>query len=554
MLRSLSIKNFALIEELQISFDTGLLTITGETGAGKSLLLGALGLLLGKRADLSSIKNNSQKCVIEGAFEIAAYELPTFFESEDLDYEDTTIIRREILPSGKSRAFINDTPVTLQSLQKLGVRLIDIHSQHQTLEVTTNDFQFEVLDALSDTQRQLLSYKRGLKMLKQKEKEVQTLIDNQKEFTKEFEYNSFLYKELEEAKLVAGELPALEAEYETLSNVEAIQERLSETTVALSTDEIGVTDVLNTVKVSLHKVAAYAKPLQELAERITSVYIELEDINSTVQDELERLEADPARLEFISQRLHLIHALEQKHSVEGIEALLAVQMTLEEKVGQTASLTESIEALQAEILQIKEKLDDLAQKIHNKRKKALPKLVKELEAILQSLGMVNATFKTELVVQEKYLSNGKDDLQFLFAANKGGNYGELKKVASGGELSRIMLAIKMILSRYIQLPTIIFDEIDTGVSGEVAHKMADVMKAMSENLQVFSITHLPQIAAKGDYQYKVYKEDANNTTVTNLKVLSNEDREREIAEMIGGKEISDSALSHAKSLLSHSES
>ncbi len=551
MLRSLSIKNFALIEQLQVSFDTGLITITGETGAGKSLLLGALGLLLGKRADLSSVKDNSIKCTIEGVFDIKKYDLDSFFEEEDLDYEAETIIRREILPSGKSRAFINDTPVTLNSLNKLGLRLIDIHSQHQTLEVTTNDFQFKVLDALSESGREIESYQRGLALLKQKEKEERILVESQQEFIKEHDYNSFLFNELEEAKLKSGELSELEGRYETLINIEEIQERLSGSVSLISSEEVGVSDLLNTIKTNTSKVAPYSTVLKELSDRIQSVYIELEDINDSLQNELERLEADPEQLEEVSQRLQMIHNLQTKHAVSSIDELVAIKEELQEKVIKTESLSGDIELIRKEIETTKEQLDKVAIRIHEKRTKALPTLVSELEDILKALGMPNATFKTSLELQDKYLANGKEVLEFLFSANKGGSFGELKKVASGGELSRIMIAIKAILSRYTQLPTIIFDEIDTGVSGEVAHKMADLMIRMSKNLQVFSITHLPQIAANGQSQYKVFKEDIDNTTVTRLKLLSEDDRIKEIAEMIGGKNISDSALTHAKSLLHH---
>ncbi|SHJ04512.1 DNA repair protein RecN [Aquimarina spongiae] len=549
MLGALSIKNFALIEQLQVSFDAGLITITGETGAGKSLLLGALGLLLGKRADLNSVKDNSQKCVIEGVFSIAQYDLEAFFDEQELDYEEETIIRREILPSGKSRAFINDTPVTLQALSGLGARLIDIHSQHQTLEVTTNDFQFEVLDALAQVDREVKSYQRGLKLLKEKQKEVDLLMASKDSFTKEYEYNSFLLKELDEAQLKPGELQELEEMHDRLNNIEEIQERLSGSIAIITSEEVGVGDQLNIIKANLSKIASYSGPLNDLSERIQSLYIELDDVQESLLNELEKLEADPEQLEKASQRLQLLHNLQTKHNVASVEELLIIQEELQQKVSQTESLSGDIEALQTEIDTIKDQLDEVAKKIHEKRNKALPGLIEELEEILNALGMPNASFKTSLTLQDAYFSNGKENLEFLFCANKGGSYGELKKVASGGELSRIMLAIKAILSRYAQLPTIIFDEIDTGVSGEIAHKMADLMLNMSKNLQVFSITHLPQIAANGQSQYKVFKQDINDTTVTQLKLLNQEERITEIAEMIGGKSISESALSHAKSLL-----
>ncbi|MBQ4821171.1 DNA repair protein RecN [Aquimarina sp. MMG016] len=549
MLRGLSIKNFALIEQLQVSFDSGLITITGETGAGKSLLLGALGLLLGKRADLSSVKDSSAKCFIEGVFDIAKYDLQPFFEEEELDYEEETIIRREILPSGKSRAFINDTPVTLQSLSGLGEKLIDIHSQHQTLEVTSSDFQFKVLDALAGADREIESYKRGLRLLKQKEKEVKVLIESQEEFNKEYDYNTFLLKELEEGKLKPGELPELEERYEQLNNIEEIQEYLSQSVSLVNAEEIGLSDQLNAIKANLSKIETYSGTLKELSDRIQSIYIELDDVNTSLQDEMEKLEADPEQLEELSQRLQLIHNLQVKHAVSTIEELIVIKDELHEKVSKTESLSDDIDKLKKEITTIQSQLDEVAVKIHDKRNKALPKLTNELEDILKALGMPNASFNASLELQEKYLSNGKESLEFLFSANKGGSFGELKKVASGGELSRIMIAIKSILSRYAQLPTIIFDEIDTGVSGEVAHKMADLMMDMSKNLQVFSITHLPQIAANGQSHYKVFKEDINDATVTQLKLLNEEERIKEIAEMIGGKDISDSALTHARSLL-----
>lgn len=549
MLVGLSIKNFALIERLQVSFDTGLITITGETGAGKSLLLGALGLLLGKRADLTSVKDNTIKCVIEGVFDVSKYDLKSLFDEESLDYEDETIIRREILPSGKSRAFVNDTPVTLQSLSSLGTRLIDIHSQHQTLEVTSNDFQFKVLDALADAAREIESYKRGLALLKQKQKELQILKDSKDNFAKEYEYNAFLWQELEDAKLIPGELSEVEEQYERLNNIEEIQEFLSQSIGIIDAEEVGISDQLNVVKSNLSKLGSYSKELQDLFERIQSLYIELDDVNGSLQVELEKLEADPQQLEQLSLRLKLLHDLMTKHGVSTVEELSTIREELALKVSQTETLSDDIEKLENEILKIKKQLDEVATKIHSKRKKALPKLIKELEIILKSLGMSNASFDASVAMQDIYFSNGKEQLQFLFSANKGGAFGELKKVASGGELSRIMIGIKAILSRYAHLPTIIFDEIDTGVSGEVAQKMADLMMQMSANLQVFSITHLPQIAANGQSHYKVFKEDVNNTTVTQLKLLTQEERVKEIAEMIGGKDISESAIVHAKSLL-----
>ncbi|RZS92604.1 DNA repair protein RecN [Aquimarina brevivitae] len=549
MLKGLSIQNFALIDNLKVSFDTGLITITGETGAGKSLLLGALGLLLGKRADPSSVKDSSKKCIIEGSFDVQYYELQSFFEDEDLDYESQTIIRREILPSGKSRAFINDTPVTLQSLSALGDKLIDIHSQHQTLQVASTEFQFEVLDALSATEREIQSYKRGLSLLKRKEKELATLQHNKEQFKKEYDYNFHLLQELQEAKLKEGELEELEETFEQLNNVEEIQEKLSEALAVITAEQLGALEQLNISKLNLAKISGFSSTISALSERMHSVYIELDDISTSLQNELENVEADPELLQKTEDRLNLLNNLLAKHSAATIAELIPIREELQDKVAKTESVSEDIEQLVNEVNEIKSQLDALSLKIHEKRKTALPKLTKELEEILGSLGMVNATFKADLYLKEQYLSNGKDELEFLFSANKGTAYGPLKKVASGGELSRIMLGIKAILSDYAKLPTLIFDEIDTGVSGEIAQKMADLMKRMSKNLQVVSITHLPQIAANGESHFKVYKEDVDNQTTTRLRLLNNEERIREIAEMIDGKNVSDSALVHARSLL-----
>ncbi|UZO79370.1 DNA repair protein RecN [Aquimarina sp. ERC-38] len=549
MIKSLTIRNYALIEQLEVSFDAGLTTITGETGAGKSLLLGALGLLLGKRADLNSIRDKDKKCAIEGVYNIKNYNLTSVFEKEDLDYEEETIIRREILPSGKSRAFINDTPVTLQSLQTIGSYLIDIHSQHQTMAVTTNTFQMQVLDALASNEKILTSYKRGLVILKNKEKEKLQLEANKSEFVKEYDYNSFLLKELDEAKLKENEQTELEEQIETLSNVEEIRERLTTSLAITSNEEVGVLDMLNTVKANLTKIESYSADFQELSTRLQSAYLELEDITENISEAVEKLDADPQQLEQLNDRLQFIHNLHLKHTTGTVSELLIIQKELQEKVSKTDSLDEEIGILEKEIIKIKGQLNQVAEKLHVRRSKALPKLTKELEKLLSGLGMPNARFKASITLNDSYGDSGKDTLEFLFSANKGGNFDELKKVASGGELSRIMIAIKAVLSNYQKLPTIIFDEIDTGVSGEVAQKMADMMMDMSKNLQVFSITHLPQIAANGQHQFKVYKEDINNVTVTQLRLLNQEDRIKEIAEMIGGKDISESALTHAKALL-----
>ena len=549
MLTSLSIKNYALIDNLQVDFNNGFSIITGETGAGKSILLGGLSLILGKRADLSSLKNTEEKCVIEAVFNISNYNLQSLFKAEDLDYESETIIRREILPSGKSRAFVNDSPVNLTSLQLLGERLIDIHSQHQTLELTSNEFQFQIIDALANNEETLQTYKIELKQYKKLLKELQQLLDFQTEAIKEHDYNSFLLNELVEAHLVAGELELLEEEYETLNNIEGIKEKLSEAYQLLNEEQIGVLPTLTSLKNALHKLSSYSSKYEDLFNRVNSSLIEMDDVFREVDVLHDNLEADPKRLEVVDSKLRVLHNLMQKHVVTGISELINIKNQLEEKVSFTENLDDAIDKKRLEIQAKETELDTISKTIHNRRSEVIPKLKEQLETILATLGMPNAQFKIEIVYGDEFFANGKDDLSFLFSANKGGNFNELKKAASGGELSRIMLAIKSVLAKYIQLPTIMFDEIDTGVSGEISNKMGDIMLQMSKNMQVFSITHLPQIAAKGHSHFKVFKEDVNNVTQTNLIKLNHDERIVEIAQMLGGLEMSSSAIAHAKELL-----
>jgi len=549
MLTALTIKNYALIDDLQVNFNSGLTIITGETGAGKSILLGGLSLVLGKRADLSSIKDTSKKCVIEATFDIAKYDLKPLFKAEDLDYESLTILRREILPSGKSRAFVNDTPVNLDSLQVLGERLLDIHSQHETLQLTNDDFQFQVIDALAENTSALAQYATNLTSYKNLQSELKALQLQKIEAIKEYDYNAFLLKELEDANLVEGELETLEDEYETLNNIEEISAKLSASHQLLGNDEIGVLHQLTEIKQALSKLSGYTTKYKYLFDRVQSSLIELDDIYSEIENSQELLEADPNRLEIVNNKLQVLHNLMQKHSVSGDSELIKIKEVLKEKVDVTENLDEIISNKEKEIENIQMQLDTNALAIHDNRTKILPDLIKQLEDILATLGMPNAKFNVQLKPCESYFSNGKDELEFLFSANKGGQLLELKKAASGGELSRIMLAIKSILSKYIQLPTIMFDEIDSGVSGEISNKMAGIMQQMSKTMQVFTITHLPQIAAKGDTHFKVFKEDVENSTQTKLKKLNPDERLVEIAQMLGGENISNSALAHAKQLL-----
>lgn len=549
MLTGLSIKNYALIDQLQVNFNDGFTIITGETGAGKSILLGGLSLILGKRADLSSLRDTEKKCIIEATFDISNYNLKSLFTAEDLDYEAQTIIRREILPSGKSRAFVNDSPVNLSSLQLLGEKLIDIHSQHETLQLTDDNFQFQVIDALAETSENLESYKGYLKTYKSLQKELKQLQQFQAEAIKEHDYNLFLLNELVAANLKPDELAELEEEFEVLSNVESIQEKLETANQLLSEEQIGVLTNLREVKNTIQKLALISANYKDLSERINSTLIELDDVATEVDRFQSDLDVNPKRLEEVEGKLSAINNLMQKHIVQTIPELIEIREQLAQKVEATENVDKDILNKEKEIKAVVKQLDSEAAIITKKRNDAIPKLITQLEEILSHLGMPNAQFKITLNKSETFLFNGKDELEFLFSANKGGQFNTLKKAASGGELSRIMLAIKSILSKYIKLPSIIFDEIDTGVSGEISNKMADIMSQMSQKMQVFSITHLPQIAAKGNTHFKVYKEDVDNVTTSNLVKLDYDERVVELAQMLGGATLSDSAIAHAKQLL-----
>ena len=549
MLTALSIQNYALINQLSINFNSGLSIITGETGAGKSILLGALGLVLGNRADVNSLKDTTKKCIVEAQLSISNYNLNSFFESVDLDYEQETIIRREILPSGKSRAFVNDTPVTLAVLNQLKVKLIDVHSQHQTMQLSDANFQFSILDALAKNDQKIASYQRELKQLNVFRKELQALETQQREANQQYDYNLHLFNELVEAKLKEAEQADLEERIEKLNNVEDIKLNLSEALTLGVGDEVGIQNLLNSVENNLQKIASFSKEYEELATRMSSVKIEFDDIVAELENASENVDSNPNELEELNDRLQLIYNLQKKHYVNTIPELLTIQEDLDVKVGQVENAEEIINKKQAEIDAVSKKLDEVATMVSKARNRVVPKLQKELEYLLSELGMPNARFSITITATENYYVNGKDSLGFLFSANKGGSFGELKKVASGGELSRIMLSIKKVLSENTQLPTILFDEIDTGVSGEVSNKIAAIMQQMSLNMQVITITHLPQIAAKGNQHYKVYKEEVNGVTTTNLKQLSEDERIVEIAEMLSGKNISDSAITHAKELL-----
>ncbi len=549
MLIHLSIKNYALIESLSVNFQDNLSIITGETGAGKSILLGALGLVLGKRADSSTLKDDSKKCIIEARFSILNYQLELFFKEKDLDFEDETIIRREILPSGKSRAFINDTPTTVQTLQLLSEKLIDVHSQHQTLQLSDSNFQFYIIDALANNLEKIESYKRGLLVFNKLTKELKTLKKEQEAAKEQYEYNLHLYTELEKANLKTDEQETLEQQLDKENNIEEIKLNLTEAQALAVNEEIGMQALLVSFTANLNKIKSYAAEYKELYDRVLSMKIELDDIVAEIESLNENVEFDPSELEKLNDRLQLIYNLQKKHFVNSVAELIEIKEQLSIKVDAVQNSSTKIKAKELEIKSVSEKIDKLAISIYNERTKAIPILIKKLETILSNLGMENTRFKFDINHTNNYFYNGKDELDLLISANKGVNFGELKKIASGGELSRIMLGVKSILSEYSKLPTIIFDEIDTGVSGDVSQKMADIMQQMSANMQVITITHLPQIAAKGQQHYKVYKEDINNNIITQLTQLNSNERVKEIAEMLSGKNISETAIEHAKQLL-----
>ena len=549
MILSLSIKNYALIEDIQVPLTKGLTIITGETGAGKSILLGALGLLLGKRADLGSVKDATQKCIIEGEFSLKGYGLQPLFKDHDLDYDVHTIIRREILPSGKSRAFVNDTPVGLSQLQALGGYLVDIHSQQETNSFATEVFQLEVLDALAGNAPILQGYQNALLEFTSISKQLEKQLSQKEAALKELDYHTFLQQELMEASLHTIDQQALETNYNTLNNAEEIQGSFAEIEQLFSQENTGIIDSVKQARSLLNNISKYAPSYQELYDRLHSVTLELEDVISSIENASEDLQVDPTELFRINEVLQTLYRLQHKHSVSSVKELSEIESNLSSKIYNSQHLDTTIETLEKEKQKLTQALLKLAKDLHDNRVEALPMLQQKLETYLSLLGLPNAKFKVEFTTSPTFKKSGTDSLAVYFTANKGGNFGLLKKVASGGEMSRIMLSVKALLSQYKKLPTIVFDEIDTGVSGEIALKMAYIMGEMSTHMQILSITHLPQIAAKGEQHIKVYKEDRQNTTVTHLKQLSQEERIVEIAQMIGGKNITDTTLANAKELL-----
>ena len=549
MLKSLSIKNYALIDDLSVDFNNGLSIITGETGAGKSILVGGLSLILGKRADISVVKDVSKKCIIEAVFDVGNYNLKNIFGENEIDYETETIIRREILTSGKSRAFINDSPVNLNQLSVVSSHIIDIHSQHQTLELIENNFQFEVIDSISNNLDIIEDYKKTLVLFNQKQKELDQLIANKDELIKTLDYNLFLANEIKSSNILSENLDSLEENQRNLANFNAIKEELVYSQQLISDDKYGLVSTMNNLKNSLKRLSESSDSFNDVYERFSSVFIEVDDIASEIENSSENLEENPEKLEEINSKLSSIHNLFRKHSVSSISELDEIYSNLNDSISTSENIDQKIEETSSECEQLRSQLDDKANLIHNNRKDSIPNFISMIEEIIHDLGMNNAKFKIDITKQDTFYLNGKDDIEFLFTANKGSSFKLLKKSASGGELSRIMLAIKSILANYRQLPTLMFDEIDTGVSGEISLKIAAIMKQMSRKMQIFTITHLPQIAAKGESHYKVLKTQENHKTITNMVKLTSEERIVEIATMLEGDKISASAVAHAKQLL-----
>lgn len=549
MLTALSIKNYALIDDLKVDFPEGFIIITGETGSGKSIMLDALSLILGKRADMSALRNKEEKCIIEAEFSLQNYEFQSLFQELDIDYDPQTIIRREILPSGKSRAFVNDVPATLEVLSRLGQVLVDIHSQHQTLALSDTSFQFAIIDAMANNKSLLTEYVQLHQLLKKEQKKLEELIEFQKNAKKEYDYNLHQLKELKSATLEEGILEELEESYEEASNIEDIKENVSESLYLLNDENIGILNNLRELKRSFSSLTEYKQLYRDLYERIESAFLELEDLASEISDIDESIEADPDNLEQISKQLNKIYSLQKKHSVATVEELIAIQQELEEAVSKTESVDIDLTKQKKIVEEQHTATLKKANQLHKAREKVIPALDKKLTNFMHELGMPNGRFSITLTTADTFFANGNDELSFLFSANKGGDFGQLKKVASGGELSRIMLAVKAIMAEHTALPTIMFDEIDTGVSGEISQKMGDIMKQMSQNRQVFAITHLPQIAAKGAYHFKVFKEDSKGKTTTHLKLLTEEERITELSEMLEGKNSGASARNHAIELL-----
>ena len=549
MLQTLKIKNFALIDSLEIDFEKGFTTITGETGAGKSIILGALSLLIGQRADSSVLKQPTEKSIIEASFNIKGYDLESFFTENDIDFEFESVIRREIAPNGKSRAFVNDTPVTLETLKTLGENIIDIHSQHENSLLTSNDFQQSIVDSSAKLQLEVIDYNLHYSKLKKQEQELVSVKKKAESSTQELQFKTFLFEELQNAKLQVGEQEELEEEFEKLNHSEDLKEAYTQSNALFNTDETNILSQLKTVSSLLQKSKLFYKPSEQLSSRIEDSLIELKDIANEINTNANTINADPERQFIVGKRLDTILQLEQKHKVQTLTQLIEIKDQLNQFIEQTNSFEEVIESLNIEIAKTIAELEQRASVLHKKRLEASLQLGKRITEKLKELGMPNVVFEITVINTAELRRNGKSETKYMFSANKNMPLQSITETASGGELSRIMLCLKSELSMAKSLPTIIFDEIDTGVSGDIADKMGNIMKQMSKNMQVICITHLPQIAAKGTEHQIVYKQDNETTTNTNIKKLTHDERINEIAKMVSGKNLTEAAILNAKELL-----
>lgn len=551
MLKNLQIQNYALIRHLEIEPSPELNMITGETGAGKSIMIGAVGLLLGNRVDTKVLYDKNEKCIVEGTFNIREYNLRELFDLNDLDYQDETIIRREIAPSGKSRAFINDTPVTLDIMKELGTHLMDIHSQHDTYKLNSLNYQLSLVDVFSQNQDLLQQYKMAYQEYKKKNKKLNDLLQEAESIRKEADYNHFLFEELLAADLKRGEQEALEEELSTLEHAEEIKTVITETIALLQDQEYAILDMLSLVNKRIDSIASYAHRLGEIRNRLNSSYLEIKDLTLELKKETDQVENNPERLSEVQARLNLLYKLFQKHQVNTIDELLAIQESLREKVNKNLNLDQDIEALEKETSLQYEKLITQGDALSHSRQENFNRIIGRIEEMLKSLAIPEARLTIEHRKTEPG-EYGMDDIELKFSANKGIIPMNLKQVASGGEFSRLMFCIKHIIASKTALPTLILDEIDTGISGEIAIKMAAMMKKMAENHQVIAITHLPQIASFGNTHYFVYKDSHADKSISLVKELSIEERIKEIAKMIGGDQPSDAAFENARELLEKS--
>ena len=549
MLIKVSVKNFALIDSLEIDFSEGFSTITGDTGSGKSILLNALSLIIGKRADHNLLKNNKIKCVIEAEFDLSNFKLKKIFEKNNLDYFDHSILRREVLPNGKSRSFINDTPANLDLMKSIGEKLIDIHTQNESLILSKDNFFFSLIDNLSEQNNIVKNFSQNLTLYKELILELEKLNRINVSLQNDYDYNLYLLNELKDAKLFLGEQKDLEENLKILKNSEEIIASLNQIDNLIQNDEKSIENQIRNLNFILSNILKFSDKYSVVKERIESVLIELEDIKLELIGSSSDFNNNPFELEEMESRLNLIYNLQKKHSVNSISDLIQVTNNLEEKLEKNNNIIIDIENLKNEILLKESLLKEQSKKISISRKKVLPNLKNQIESILGSLGMKNSSFIFNIKESENYNKYGNDIVEVLFSANKGIDYSPIFKVVSGGELSRILLSIKSILSKHLNLPTMIFDEIDTGISGEMSNAMANLMLNMSKTMQIISITHLPQIAAKGENQYNVYKYQKSGITNTKIKKLNSEERVEEIAKMLSGDIISSSALTHAKELL-----